>query len=260
MPELILLHDGPIGRVRISHPERRNAMTLEMWEALPSALEGLEADPSVRVIVIEGEGDQAFIAGADISQFEAQRTDPAAQARYDAAVDAAYAAPGRFTKPVVACIRGICMGGGLGLAAACDLRFCSSDARFRMPAARLGIGYGLAGLERFLEVIGLQNTLDVFLSARIFDAQEAQRMGFVARVCAPEALAAEVDDWCAMVAANAPLTLRATKQATSALARSSGPEQREAALAAIAACAQSEDYREGARAFLEKRAPQFKGC
>ncbi|HYF58774.1 MAG TPA: enoyl-CoA hydratase [Burkholderiaceae bacterium] len=260
MPELLVRPDGPIGRIVFSNPEKYNAMTRDMWEALPPAIERFDADPAIRVVVLEGEGDRAFVSGADISQFESQRTDPEVQARYNAAVEAAYAAPVRCSKPVVAKIHGICMGGGLGLAAACDLRFATDDARFRMPAGRLGLGYAAPGVARFLRVLGLQNTLDVFFSARIFDAADALRMGFVTRVEPRERFDEVVDGWCRDAAANAPLTLRALKRTVGELMRDPAERDLAAVEAAIAACFASDDYREGARAFMEKRPPVFRGA
>ena len=260
MAELVVDRDGPIGRVVFSNPEKYNAMTHDMWSGLSDALQEFDADPAVRVVVLEGAGTKAFVSGADISQFETARTDPAAQARYNASVESAYLAPVRCSKPVVAKIRGICMGGGLGLAAACDMRFCTSDSRFRMPAGRLGLGYNVLGVRRFIAVFGLQNTLDIFFSARIFGAAEALRMGFVSRVEEPASFDAAVDDWCRSVADNAPLTLRALKRTASELIRDPDDRDMAAAEAAIAACFTSEDYREGARAFMEKRAPVFQGA
>ena len=161
---------------------------------------------------------------------------------------------------MIAKIRGICMGGGLGLAAACDLRFCSDDSRFRMPAARLGLGYNSVGVRRFLDVFGLQNTLDIFYTARIFGAADALKMGFASRVEKPESLDAVVDEWCAMVAANAPLTLKALKLTVNELGRDAGERDMEAVNAALARCYASDDYREGAAAFMEKRPPMFRGA
>ncbi|MEJ2459427.1 MAG: enoyl-CoA hydratase-related protein [Novosphingobium sp.] len=212
MPELIVRREGPIGRIVFSNPTKFNAMTLEMWLGLPKAIEAFDADGDIRLIVLEGDGDKAFVSGADISQFGEKRTGGAAQEHYDAAVAAAYAAPVSCSKPVIAKIAGICMGGGLGLAAACDLRFCRDDARFRMPASRLGIGYAIAGVNRFLSVLGPQNTMDIFFSARIFDAAEALRMGFVSKVAPREAFDQMVDDWCSLTAENAPLVLIALKK------------------------------------------------
>jgi enoyl-CoA hydratase/carnithine racemase len=180
--------------------------------------------------------------------------------RYDASIESAYLAPVRCSKPVVAKIRGICMGGGLGLAAACDLRFCTADSRFRMPAGRLGLGYSVLGVRRFITVLGLQNTLDIFLSARIFGAAEALRMGFVSQVEETNSFDAWVDEWCRNVASNAPLTLRALKRTANELICDPGDRDLAAAEAAIAACFASDDYREGARAFMEKRTPAFRGA
>ena len=259
MAELIVRRDGAVGRIVMSNPPRLNAMTLGMWEALPPAIEAFDRDPAVRVIVLEGDGERAFVSGADISQFGERRSDPASQARYGAAAAAAYLAPEQCGKPVVAKIRGICFGGGLGPAAACDLRFCADDARFRMPAGRLGLGYAAPGVRRFLTVLGHQNTLDVFLSARIFDAAEALRMGFVASVHPAGSFDAAVDAWCEATAQNAPLTLRARKQTVAQWQRDPGDRDMAAAEAAIAACFASDDYREGAQAFMEKRPPRFQG-
>lgn len=260
MPELIVRRDGPIGRIVFSNPAKYNAMSYDMWSALPTALADFDADAAIRVVVLEGDGHKAFVSGADISQFESRRSDADARAQYNTAVEAAYLAPSRCSKPVVAKIRGVCMGGGLGLAAACDMRFCAEDARFRMPAARLGLGYGVNGVRRFLTVLGVQNTLDVFLSARIFDAADALRMGFVARVAPVDALDQVVDTWCEGVAENAPLTLRALKRTMNELLRDPAERDIAAAEAAVAACFASDDYREGARAFMEKRRPQWKGA
>jgi enoyl-CoA hydratase len=259
MGELIIRREGPVGRVIFSNPAKYNAMSFDMWTGVPKALAEFDADPTIRLVVLEGEGQKAFISGADISQFESQRTDSSAQARYNQAVEDAYQAPIACSKPVVAKIRGICMGGGLGLAAACDLRFCSDDSRFRMPAARLGLGYNSIGVKRFLDVFGLQNTLDIFYTARIFNAADAARMGFVSRVETPEALDGVVDEWCRLVAENAPLTLRALKLTVNELGRDAADRNMAAIKRALDACFNSDDYREGAKAFMEKRPPVFRG-
>ena len=259
MAELLVRRDGPVGRVIFSNPEKFNAMTQDMWAALPAALQELDADPVIRVIVLQGEGSRAFVSGADISQFKEQRTDPVAQKRYNGIVEAAYLAPTQCSKPVIASIRGICMGGGLGLAAACDLRIAAQGARFRMPAARLGLGYNVGGIKRFMAVIGAQNTLDIFFSARIFGASEAREMGFLNRVVEPGELDKTVNDYCALLADNAPLTMAAAKKTVVELIKDPADRDEEAMAAAIAACNTSDDYREGAQAFMEKRLPQFSG-
>ena len=259
MADILIQRDGAVGTVIISNPDKFNAMTTGMWRDLPLRIAELDADPSVHVIVLAGDGDRAFVSGADISQFESERTDPEAQRRYNEVVDAAYAAPVRAGKPVIAKIRGICMGGGLGLAAACDIRLCSLDARFRMPAGRLGLGYKQAGVQRFVSLIGVQNTLDIFFSARIFGAAEALRMGFVSQTVEVDALDEAVALLAATIAENAPLTARAVKLTVNAVLGNQAAADCATAQAAIDACNASADYREGVRAFGEKRKPVFVG-
>jgi enoyl-CoA hydratase len=256
----ILVHrNGSVGTVVISNVDKYNAMTTDMWRALPQRIAELDADPAIHAIVLVGDGDKAFVSGADISQFGAERADAASQQVYGDAVDAAYMAPVRASKPVIAQIRGICMGGGLGLAASCDIRICADDARFRMPAGRLGLGYKPEGVGRFVSLIGVQNTYDIFLSARVFDAAEALRIGFVARVVPGAELDAQVQALAAAIAANAPLTARAVKLAIRAHVGEIAEGDAAAAHAAADACNASADYHEGVCAFGEKRPPVFRG-
>ncbi len=259
MAEILVRRNGPVGTVVISNVDKYNAMTTDMWRALPQRIAELDADPAIHVIVLAGDGDKAFVSGADISQFGAERSDEASQRVYGEAVDAAYLAPVRAGKPVIAQIRGICMGGGLGLAAGCDLRICADDARFRMPAGRLGLGYKPEGVQRFVALIGVQNTFDIFYSARIFDAAEALRIGFVSRVVPAAQLQEQVQALVGAIAENAPLTARAVKLSINARLGEAAAGTAAAAQAAADACNASQDYREGVRAFEQKRRPVFTG-
>ena len=254
-PRLVVGVAGPVGTIVFSNPRKRNALTFDMWRELPTAIASLDADSAVRVVVIEGAG-RDFTAGADIAEFT---HDPDKLAEFDRAVEAAYDAAPACSKPVIAKIRGVCFGGGLGLAAGCDLRFCTSDATFRMPAARLGVGYRLDGIRRFVELIGPANTADLFFSARRFDAAEALRIGFASQVLPPDTLDTHTAEYVALVADNAPLTVRAAKGAIRAAAPGATPQELAAVQRLIDACYASEDYREGQRAFLAKREPRFEG-
>ena len=259
MAELITRKENAIGWVIFSNPGKFNAVSQDMWLALPKAIAAHDADPEVRLVVITGDGDKAFISGADISQFEKARGSAEAQAIYNQAVVDAYEAPVHCSKPVVAKIRGICMGGGLGLAAACDVRFASDDAVFRMPAGRLGLGYNYTGIKRFVQIIGAAGTADIFFSARKFNAADALAMGFVNRIMPAADLDSEVAAYCQMVAENAPLTLAAAKFAIRQVGLDAADRDPDQAARMIAACFDSEDYREGRRAFMEKRKPNFRG-
>jgi len=259
MAELKLVRDGAVATVLFSNPAKLNAMSHDMWLALPKVMQELERDRSVRAIVFAGDGDQAFVSGADISQFEKVRATETAQAQYNKAVEIAYGAPVKCMKPVIAKVRGVCFGGGLGLAAACDLRFASQDATFRMPAARLGLGYGYAGVRRFMNALGATNTADIFFSARKFDAGEALRMGFVSRVVPAAELDRVVAEYCALIAENAPMTIAAAKFAIQQGLKD--PAERDVATAQkmVEACFASADHKEGRSAFMEKRKPKFQG-
>ncbi|MFM9887391.1 MAG: enoyl-CoA hydratase [Burkholderiales bacterium] len=259
MPEILVGPSGPIARVIISHPERHNALTYEMLLALSRVFAALDDDATTRVVVISGAIDKSFAAGADISQFEALRGNRAAEEKYMSDTDRALLAPMRCKRPVIASIRGYCIGGGLQLAAACDLRIAADDAVFQMPAARLGVGYSFDGIERYVDLIGASNTADLFISARKFGAKEALRMGFVNRVVAAADLDREVDAYCGAVADNAPLTVAAAKAAISEVLKDPARRDMAALQSKIDACWGSHDYHEGRLAFMEKRKARFAG-
>lgn len=235
---------------------RFNAMSLAMWDRLADVLDELRKNESVRVVILRGYGEQAFVSGADITEFESRRSNAEGVAAYDLAVDRAQTALADFPRPVIAAISGICYGGGLALALACDLRYAAPSSRFRMPAARLGLGYGLKGIQRMVALLGAAHASEMFFTASVYDAANALRIGLVSAVDEdPFERAAQV---AALVAANAPLTIAAGKLAIRAvLTQDAGLT--EASAQAVDACFHSLDYAEGRKAFSEKRQPAFTG-
>ncbi|TBW33896.1 enoyl-CoA hydratase [Siculibacillus lacustris] len=251
--------DGAIGRLVVDNPERRNAVSLAMWTAIPGAVAALAGHPDVRVIVVRGAGDLAFVSGADISEFATVRKDAACARAYEGANAAAFAAVRRVEKPTVAMIRGFCLGGGMGLAAACDLRIAAADAVFGIPAARLGVGYPPDCVADLVAAVGGQRAKELFFTARRLHAAEALAVGLVCAVHPVEAFENEAYDLAATIARNAPLTIRAAKAAVDAVVDGAGSARRERLAALTDACFASDDFAEGRTAFLEKRDPVFHG-
>ena len=241
----------------LNNPERRNAVSLDMWEAMPKVLDDFSADPAIRSVVLTGAGDKAFASGADISQFEKERSTPESIAHYDAVGEKAQKRLKEFDKPVIAMIRGYCIGGGLNIANLCDLRIASDDARFGIPAAKMGLGYKAGSMKILVDLVGPAYALEVMITARQFSAEEALRMGLVQKVVPVADLENTTRAYCDMIAANAPLTMRAAKRIIREV--SAAKYDAEACAAWVNECFDSEDYREGRRAFMEKRKPVFKG-
>ncbi|BBK45342.1 enoyl-CoA hydratase [Allostella vacuolata] len=250
--------DG-VGWLTFNQPERRNAISVEMWDGIAAAGRAFAADPEVRVVVMRGAGDKAFTAGADISEFEKVRADAAAEAAYHARSVAAGQALKALEVPLIAMIRGFCVGGGMGMALRADLRIASSDSRFGIPAARLGVSYSQESLDRLTQLTGPSVAKHIMFLGRQYTADQALAMGLVNEVVAPEALEETVTAIAAEIAANAPLSIRASKAMIEATAidPSRRDHAREAELER--ACFDSEDYKEGRRAFMEKRRPVFRG-
>lgn len=245
--------------IRICHAQKLNAMSLSMWEALEGAVTAAHQDENTRVVVLSGEGNKAFASGADISEFKVHRKDPQQRARYGAAVAAALHALLDCRHPVVASIRGMCIGGGMALAIACDLRYCTHDTQFGMPAGRLGLGYSLDGMRDFCRILGASRTADLFFTARTFDGREAERIGLVHEAISVEFFDMMVQKRIESIVRLAPLTLRAAKVSLRHILDSFGAPTEDDVEQAIRACYESDDYFEGQQAFIEKRRAHFTG-
>jgi enoyl-CoA hydratase len=258
--KVIASADGAVGTIVFDNPERRNAVSLEMWRAVEAALAGFAVDPAVRVVVLKGAGDKAFVSGADISKFESERAGEEAVAEYNQVTERTYTALHEFPKPTIAKIRGACVGGGVSLAICCDLRLASEGARFAIPAARLGIGYGYGNVARLAGVIGAANAMAMLYTARTFEAGEALSMGLASRVVPDDRLDACVDEYALQIAENAPLTIALVKAVVTDLRKDPAERNLEKLGRMVDACATSRDYVEGRCAFLEKRKPRFTGA
>ena len=256
---ILVARDAGVGRITFNKPERMNAMSLDMWQGMHTALDALADDAAIRVLVLTGAGGHAFVSGADISEFDEVRATEEGVRHYNAISGAADRALAAFPKPTLAAIRGYCIGGGLGLAIGCDIRICTEDSRFAIPAARLGLGYGLEPTRRLVRLVGPASAAEILYTGAQFGADAARAMGLVNRVVPPGELDAVVDDMAAGIARNAPLTLAAAKAAIDAAARPGDSEAEARVAAMVGACYASEDYAEGRRAFAEKRPPVFIG-
>lgn len=255
---LASLTEVGIGQLLVNRPEKRNALTDQMWRALPAALDWLTLDQNARVVVIKGAGDRDFSAGADIGEFETLRRDAATARTYEAGNSAAFAAIRSCPVPVIAMIRGICFGGGFGIAAAADIRIADETARFAIPAARLGLAYPVDAVQDLVRALGDQRARYALFSAREFSALEAQETGCLLKLCPPDALEAEVGALAEAIAVAAPLSVRASKASIAAQSSALKGDQAKAATHADATF-DSQDYAEGRKAFMEKRAPRFLG-
>lgn len=252
MTKTVRIHiNAAVATLVIDNAERRNAMSLAMYAAIPDAVRSIVDAPAVRVVILRGAGDIAFGAGSDISEFSEHRTGSAAIV-YNEIEERAVQAIAAIGVPVLALIHGPCMGGGAGMALCADIRFAADDATFAVPPAKLGVGYPSMSTARLQAVVGVSRAKDLIFSGRVIDASEALRIGLVDFVAAKADLEKQVDSYAAQITRNAPLTIAAAK-----LALDHGNTA--ATRAAIAACYSSADYAEGIRAFGEKRRPRFEG-
>jgi enoyl-CoA hydratase/carnithine racemase len=250
--------DG-VGWMIFNNPERHNAISLEMWDAALEIMAGFAADASVRVIVLAGAGGKAFASGADISKFKDERQEADAVARYQATTQKAYDALQSMAIPTIAMIRGYCIGGGTAVAVCCDLRICTEGSTFGVPAARLGLGYGLNRAEPLVALVGPAYAKEMFFTGRQFGAREAEKMGLVNRVVSDDQLESTVDEIARTIAGNAPLTVRCAKLVVGEVLKDAAQRDVAATERAVEACFRSSDYKEGQAAFMEKRKPKFTG-
>ena len=257
MSKILVEISGSIGTLTFNNPERHNAMSLDMWQDAGTAIARFDQDPGVRVIVLTGAGDKAFVSGADISKFESERDTLDAVFAYNAAVDRFSQSLAGCSKPTIAMIRGYCIGGGLGIAVCCDLRVANHSARFGIPAAKLGLGYGYGNVRRIVDLVGPQFATEMLLTARQFDSAQALRCGLVNHAVPDIEIAGYVRGMAETIAQNAPLTIQAVKRIVREM-RSDQPDIA-ACDALVRQCFESADYREGRNAFLEKRKPVFRG-
>ena len=250
--------DG-IGWMTFNNPERHNAVSMEMWQAAERILADFTADDEVRVVVVSGAGGKAFVSGADISKFESERSGEEAVNAYQAQTAKVYDLLADCPKPTIAMIQGHCIGGGAALAVCCDMRICGETASFGVPAAKLGLGYPLAGIRRLVDVVGPSFAKEIFFTAKKWDAQDARVMGLVNRVVPNDQLESFVTDYAQTIAGNAPLTVGSVKVIVREALKDRGASDEALCDRLVKACFASEDYNEGRRAFMEKRKPQFKG-
>lgn len=256
---MIAEKEGAIGWITFNNPARHNAVSMVMWEALLDIATDFGNDAAIRVVVVKGAGDKAFVSGADISEFEEQRSSPQTTRIYNETSHRATVALQSLGKPTIAMIRGYCIGGGVSTALSCDLRVASDGAKFGVPAAKLGLGYEYDGVRKLMDVVGPSFAKEIFFTARQFTAQEALTMGLVNRVVPDAQLEAFVREYAAMIAGNAPLTIASIKTIVGEALKDEAVRDHALCDRVVDACFASADYVEGRQAFMAKRKPTFSG-
>ena len=251
------IEDG-IGWMVFNNPARHNALSLEMWEGMGDILEHFASNDAVRVIVMRGAGGKSFVSGADISEFDKSRANAEQRASYSVVAGRATQWLGKIEKPLIGLIEGYCIGGGLATALSADVRFATPDSRFGIPAAKLGLGYEFEGLAKLARLVGPSRARDIMFSARFMPASEAYDMGLVNFIHERDVIESACIDYAKTIASNAPLTVKTAKAAINAWERGSRADEVAAVRAMVDACFNSEDYREGRKAFASKRTPEFK--
>ena len=257
--KLIVEKDGPIGRLILNQPQKRNAIGYDMWCGIGDAMEGFAGDDTVRVVIVSGAGGKAFSAGADISEFKRHRSSPEARERYDVAMRRAFKLLYNLPRMSIAKIDGVCVGGGAEVAMDCDILIASDTSRFGITPAKLGLGYSLPDIDRLVRHLGAKRAKEVLATARLFSADEALAMGWVNQIVPSDQIDSYVDELASQIAANAPLTLKASKLIINEAVKSRDDRDLEACRLLVEECYASSDYVEGQRAFAEKRTPDFTG-
>lgn len=257
--KMLAAKDAGIGLVTFNQPEKRNAMSIEMWQGLSEILDDFREDSAVRVVVMTGAGNKAFVSGADISQFEKNRSNADAQKEYDRLTTGGRIKLTQFPKPVIARIRGFCLGGGLALAMSTDIRIAAADSQFGIPAAKLSIAYAPESVRKLLDLVGPAHARMILYSARRIDAAEAERIGLINKMVPDEALDDTVLDLARTIADNAPLSITASKLTINELLKNESQRNMGAIQEQMEICFNSADYKEGRTAFMEKRAPRWQG-
>lgn len=251
--------ENGIGWMIFNNPARHNALSLEMWQAIGDILESFENDDQVRVVIMRGAGGKAFVSGADISEFDSKRSNAEQRRSYGRIAGRATQWMNNLTKPLIGLIEGYCIGGGLGTALSADIRIATPDSQFGIPAAKLGLGYEYEGLVRLANLVGPSRARDIMFTARFMPAAEALDMGLINYIYARDEIEQACIAYAERIAANAPLTVRAAKAAINGWENHADKEEQQRLRAMVDACFDSEDYKEGRRAFAEKRTPEFVG-
>ena len=256
---LIVETEGPTGWITFNDPQRHNAISFDMWDHLPRALDAFNEDPDIRSVVLTGAGERAFVSGANISQFEDLRTSSSAVDEYERVAEVAQLAIQNFPKPLIARINGYCIGGGVNIALCCDMRIASDVSTFAVPAARLGLGYRFSAIQNLVRASGMANALEIFLTAARYSAADAREKGLIHVCCPKEELDSTLQTYLDKINSNAPLTMAAGKFMIRAVSDRLSEIDMDVMRERILECFASEDYQEGKRAFAEKRQPRFRG-